>query len=351
MDYLRILGVPFRPTSLVLVAVFSLLLTVTSVAMGVYGLFAQLFLQIWIFKYCYSLLEEIADGASEPPVMSTDMLSPFEIRPWVQLGIVIGAVVLCRAIGGTAGIVLGIFLFLLMPATIGVLGVGENAFQAVNPVMLYRLIRGLGLWYLAILGSLPVYVIFLYALARIGTWTILQYAAGLICQLSFFSLIGGAMYLRRRQLGLEPRHTPERTAAREEADRVKLRAQMVDEVFQQVRIGKHIEATRPLARWLSALDGETATRDSLYVAGQALGWEAPGGLNTLASTLIRHLLRAGRPDAALAVFEKLRQQASTLTLDSPDDLRSLADYAESSGRADLAVSMRLETPVYQPQRR
>jgi pentatricopeptide repeat protein len=196
-----------------------------------------------------------------------------------------------------------------------------------------------------------VYTVLLFVLAKLGAWNIVQYAAAVLCQLSFFSFIGGCIFLRRRQLGFEPSRSPERTAAREEGERVKLRARMVDEVFEQVRVGKHVEATRPLAKWMGGLDGETAARDALYVAGQATGWDAPGGLNTLASTLIRHLLRAGRPDAALAVFERLRQKSPALTLDSPDDLRSLADYAEGAGREELAVSLRLETPVYHPPRR
>jgi hypothetical protein len=33
-------------------------------------------------------------------------------------------------------------------------------------------------------------------------------AAVLICQLSFFSLIGGFIFLRRQQLGFEPSRTP-----------------------------------------------------------------------------------------------------------------------------------------------
>jgi hypothetical protein len=37
-------------------------------------------------------------------------------------------------------------------------------------------------------------------------------------------------------------------------------------------------------------------------------------------------------------------------MDSADDLRSLAEYAESHGEDELAGSMRLETPVYQPRR-
>jgi hypothetical protein len=37
-------------------------------------------------------------------------------------------------------------------------------------------------------------------------------------------------------------------------------------------------------------------------------------------------------------------------MDSAPDLRTLAEYAESIGRESLAQSMRLETPVFHPER-
>jgi pentatricopeptide repeat protein len=347
MDHLRVLLVPFHATSLILVAAFSVLFAFFDLG-GMFGLFASLLAQIWVVKYCYVLIEHIADGATEPPVMSTDMLSPFEIRPWVQLGIVIAGALACSALGGNAGIGLAAILLLLLPASVAVLGVGEPFYQAVNPLVLYRLIRGLGPYYLLILVSIPVYLGILALLERWGAWGIVTHAATLLCEISFFSLIGGCLYLRRRQLGIEPSRSPERAAAREEAEREKLRARMLDDVFQQSRIGKHVEATRPLAQWFRTLDGETAARDAQFIAAQAMGWNMPAGLNTIGSTLIRHLLRAGRPDAALLVFERLRQRAPTLTLDSPDDLRMLIEFAEGAGRDQLAASMRLETPVFRP---
>jgi hypothetical protein len=86
------------------------------------------------------------------------------------------------------------------------------------------------------------------------------------------------------------------------------------------------------------------------VAEQALKWQTPAALNPIGSTLIRHLMRFGRPDAALAVFEIIRAGAPNFTMDSANDLRTLAEYAESIGREALAQSMRLETPVFQPER-
>jgi pentatricopeptide repeat protein len=347
MDLLRVILAPFHVTSLILVAVFAFLFSIFDIG-GFYGIFASLIAQIWVVKYCYVLIEHIADGAQEPPVMSTDMLSPFEIRPWVQLAIIIAGAALCVKLGGIAGFLLACIFLALLPASIAVLGVGEPFYQAVNPVMLWRLVRGLGPYYLVILASIPLYIGILLLLRRLEVWNLLFHAAGLVCELSFFGLIGGCLYLRRHELGIEPSRSPERTAAREEAERVKLRAQMLDDMFQQARIGKFVEATRPLAKWLSALDGETLARDAQYVTAQAVGWQMPAGLNTIGSTLIRHLLRAGRPEAALSVFERLREHAPTLTLDSPDDLRTLIDFAEDAGKSELAKSMRLETPIFRP---
>jgi pentatricopeptide repeat protein len=349
MDLLRVILVPFHVTSLILIGVFAVLFSIFDIG-GFFGIMASLIAQIWVVKYCYVLIEHIADGAQEPPVMSTDMLSPFEIRPWVQLAIIVAGALLCVRIGGIAGVVLACVLLALLPASIAVLGVGEPFYQAVNPVMLLRLARGLGPYYLLILASIPVYAGILLLLRSLDAWSVVGHAAGLACEISFFGLIGGCLYLRRHQIGFEPSRSPERTAAREESERVKLRARMIDDMFQQARIGKFVEATRPLARWLGALDGETVARDAQFVAAQAISWQMPAGLNTIGSTLIRHLLRAGRPEVALSVFERLRGQVPALTLDSPDDLRMLIDFAEDTGRSDLATSLRLETPVFRPRR-
>src|SRR6185295_8034720 len=213
MDLLRILLVPFQPASLILVVVFAVLLAICGSA-GFYGIFAQLFLQIWVVKYGYVIIEHIADGEREAPVMDTDMLSPFETRPWVQLAIVGAGMMACFAIGGRGAWYLGTPLLLLLPASMAVLGVGEAFYQAVNPLMLWRLVRGLGVYYLLILAAIPLYAGLLYLVDRANAWSVFWHATALFCELSFFSLIGGCLYLRRHHLGLEPRHTPERSAAR-----------------------------------------------------------------------------------------------------------------------------------------
>jgi pentatricopeptide repeat protein len=348
MDHLRVLLVPFSPTCLILIGIVSVLLSFFASAGLLFGALGIFILQAWMFKYCYVLIEHIANGRPEPPVLSTDMLSPFEIRPLVQVGIIAAATALCWWIGGRAGVALGIVLITLLPASIATLGVGERPWHAINPVTLFRVIRGLGPYYLALLAAMVTYAAISWLVASISPFTLLARAADLILEVSFFSLIGGAIYFRRRQLGFEPERSPERAAAREENERTKVRAKMIDDVFQQARLGKHVEATRPLADWLRNLDGEYATRDALHVAEQAVRWDFIAALNPIGSTLIRHLLRAGRPDSALAVFRMLRERSRAFTMDSADDLRTLAEYADSRGLDELAASMRMETPIHHP---
>ncbi len=119
---MRVLLVPFHPTNLLMVGIFCVLLTIC-LSVGCYGLFAALFLQIWVFKYCYVLIEHLADGATEPPVMDTDMLSPFESAPVDP-----GSAAVRRRHGSAAGSAaprastLGIVLLALFPATVAILG-------------------------------------------------------------------------------------------------------------------------------------------------------------------------------------------------------------------------------------
>ncbi|HTU66317.1 MAG TPA: hypothetical protein VMF52_10215 [Steroidobacteraceae bacterium] len=338
-----------------LIAIVSVLMTFFGSArqlgmVGLLSLIGTLILQVWIFKYCYVLIGHLANGRDDPPVLDLDMLSPFEIRPWVQVAVIAAAGGLCWVIGGKAGVMLGLCFLLLLPASIALLGYGEMPWQAANPLALYRVVRGLGPYYLGLIGAMLLYALVAWFVASRGFPLLVSQAVNLTLEISFFGLIGGALYFRRRQLGFEAQVSPERTAAREEREREQVRARMLDDVFTQVRIGKHVDSTRPLADWFRGLDGDVATRDAVFVAEQAIAWQIAPALNPIGSTLIRHLLRAGRPDSALEVFRLLRAQSRTFTMDSADDLRSLADYAESGGDPDLAASMRLETPVFHPRR-
>ena len=356
MDYLNVFLVPFRSTSLLMVAAFSLLISFLFWAaaslglMGMLALIGLILLNLWYLNYCFVLIEQLADGATEPPVMGLEMLVPFARRPWMQAVLLAAAAALCWKVGGNAAIALGVLFVLLIPAQTAQIAMGENLFQVMNPLALFRVIRGLGPAYLVLLAALAAIAGLCVLFVKLSWLIVVEVAIVLLCELAYFGLIGSSIWLRRQQLGFEPRHSPERAAAHEESERVKLRARMLDEIFGNARIGKYVDATAPLAKWLRDADNEYAVRDSLHVAEQALKWQLLPALNPIGSTLIRHLLRFGRPDAALSVFEMFRQRSAQFTMDSANDLRTLAEYADSVGKEELARAMRLETPVFHPPR-
>jgi pentatricopeptide repeat protein len=280
------------------------------------------------------------------------MLSPLETRPWIQAAWLFGVGWLAWKTGGVAGAVLGAAVLALLPATVALLGFGERALQTVNPVAWYRVVRGLGPFYLLLLAALGIIGAVSALLARVQWWSLIEITVALWLEVSFFALVGACLYVRRKPLGYVPSRSPERAAARADAEHFKRRARMIDEIFQKVRIGRHVDATQPLALWLKDPDNdaEHVTQDAFFIVEQVMRWENPAALNPIGSTLIRHLLRYGRADAALSVFQMLRERSAHFTMDSAHDLRTLADYAEGCGREELAQSMRLETPVFHPPR-
>jgi membrane protein implicated in regulation of membrane protease activity len=354
MDYLRIAKVPVHPTLLIMVAVITPLMTFClwggfNTPAGFAGFMGAWFLQLWVLKYCFVLIERMADGAAEPPVMDNDMLSVLEARPWIQLALLAVGGWACLRIGGGAGVALAVVMVLWFPASVAILGHGERPWEPLNPVTVYKVVRGLGVHYLVLIGAMGVFALLMLVMLKLP-WLTLQVALVLFCEVAFFALVGGVMFMRRQQIGYVPSRSPERAAAREETEREERRAKMLDDVFTNVRMGKHVDATAPLAAWMRDTEAEEAIRDSYHVAETALSWGNLAALNTIGSTLIRHLLRFGQADAALAVFETLRGKSPNFTMDSAADLRTLAEYAESTGLHDLAATMRLETPVFQPPR-
>jgi hypothetical protein len=329
VSYSRVLLTPFRPISLILVGIFAPLIAFCLTG-GLYGFVGAFILHVWVLKYCYVLIEHLADGATEPPVMDADMLSPFETRPWLQAALCYFGALACIQIGGNAGAALAVALLALFPAVAALLGMGDNVYQAVNPLKWFRVIRGFGPLYLLLLAALGVIFGVGWLLREAPLWSVVQVAIVLLGEVGFFGLIGASIWLRREALGFEPSRSPERTAAHAEVERVKERARMIDEVFQLVRLGRHVDATAPLTRWLRDVDSGLIESDSLYVAHRALEWNVPPALNSVGSTLIHHLLRSGRPETALEVFEMFGRASSSFTVGSAHDLGTLMEFARTA---------------------
>lgn len=254
--FVRYLLLPARPTVLILIAALSLGLLLSE-QLGLLGIVLALMLLLWLFSYAYVLLEQIAHGAREPPVLAIEMLNPLnEPRPLLQLLFILVVYGASRALahyaGPLAALALAALAFTALPASIGALGVGDSFWQAINPRVLWQLVQTLRLVYLGIVAVVLIDGLGLSLLASralLPQWLLI--AAAQFAWLSVFSLIGGSLFEHRAALGHEAIDTPERRAARAQQQLDRDRARFIDRLYGEARGGNLAAAWHTIERELA----------------------------------------------------------------------------------------------------
>jgi hypothetical protein len=284
-----------------------------------------------VVKYCYVLLEHIADGAQEPPVMSTDMLSPFEIRRGCRSPFIIAA----RCVRGRSAARGPGARRAVLPAARVDRRRSAWASRSTRrqPVMLLRVVRGLGPYYLVILRRRSRCTRLLSLLRSLDVWN--RCSMPRACSRDLVLRTDRRLpVIRATSSASSPAAARSAPRARAEAERVKCARRCWTTCSSRRASASSVDATRPLATWLSALDGEPMR--AMRVRGRAgLAWQLPPGLNTIGSTLIRHLLRAGRPDGAAGIRTSARTGAR-VDDGLADDLRTLMRLRRGRGQGELA---------------
>lgn len=344
MATLKYLLIPLRGAAVFLIVVFSFLLMLAA-AGGLIGLPLALLVLSWFFKYGFALLDQVADGVNEPPVLSYEMLHPAnESRPLGLLAIVglfylltgmlqpmlgSGVVTALRAMG-----------LLLVPAII-MMQVMEGFFDSLNPVNLlqivfrvpdsYVLILALlgGAWWLATVlvtwlpaAELPFSI-------SIPVPDVVHVAILMYAWLASFAMIGGVLYVRRAELGFEPAHSPERAAEKAERERQREIDLLIDRIFAEWRGGAYGNAWRTIEKHLSS---SARPNDELQVLFQrASQWPDQRLAHRLAQELIPHLLAARRTGDALKIARaQLQADVNFRPLKSEDTIK-LIELARDGG--------------------
>lgn len=267
----RLLGyllLPARPAGLMLIAVLTLGFAFCGTA-GIFGVPMFLVLASWLCIYGYVLLEHVAHGAREPPVLSLDMVNPVsEHRPLVQLAIVGVVWLAIRAlaphVGALATAALEGLALAALPACVAVLAIADTFWQAVNPLALWQVVRALKYSYLIIVGVALLAGLGLVGLAGTGALASWELdALGIYAWLALFALIGGALFEHRSSLGLEAMHAPERLAQRLQSQLDAERDRFVDGVFAQARGGNLRGAWQTIEQRLEAEQQEKDTYEWL----------------------------------------------------------------------------------------
>jgi hypothetical protein len=328
---------PARGGALALVIVFGILLTVAASA-GLPGLPLGLILLSWFFKYAYILFDHVVRGFDEPPTLDISMVNPVnEQRPLLQLLIVVIVAVMVKyvAIHSPAGAVGLAALFLAAgPASVAILGLEGNPIKAVNPVALIHMIAGLGGRYALLLGVIAATALLLQVVFRLHIWNILDITIGMFAILAVFSALGGSLYDRRHELGLEAWHSPEKVEAKKRAAEDATNAAVVTEAYGLVRVGSHVKAWEMLQTWLTERGNEFA--DYRWLIERCATWNDRRYASRLTEDYVERLLASRRTGEALdAVVARCRQDADF----RPKTAASTLEIAELAARGGGASKL------------
>ncbi len=335
----RAVLLPLQAAPLILVALFSVGLRF-AIGGGLLGIPLVVMLVSWFFKYGFAVLDSAVAGEPEPPVLSVEMVNPFnEQRPLAELALIVAGcllVMLARSVAGAPGMFLtGAVLLASLPATVAVLCLAPNPLQAASPIALARLIRGLGRHYtwlvLATLGlGAGLYLLTLHAAL------VLTLALGQLAFLFVFALIGGVVHENRLALGIVTLTREERRAERELREHVSERKQMLDRSFAQLRLGRSADSWTEIERWVAShCHGERADSEFDALIESTMKWEPPVVADRLVSEYLGRLL-AGRDNGrALETLERRLAGNPRFRPAPQEQARRLRELAALAGKRAL----------------
>ncbi len=334
----------FHSTPLILVAftTFGLLLAIKAKLVGIP--LAALMVS-WFFKYCFVLLDTAIAGHEQPPVLSIEMVNPFdEQRPLGQAALIAVAVSVVWGVknylGAAAAYAVGATLIFALPASIAVLGLNDNLFVAAWPPRWFEIARALKWDYVALnvvtLGSFG----FLVALASADTPLWLGLVVVQLAVLLIFTLIGGGLFEHRIDLELDSRSPRELREERDSREHSRARQRAIDHAYEQFRHGKPVEGWREIEAWLTKhAIAERRLFEYHAALDAASHWDDIRPADRLANELIAMLLTTRETGTALEVAQA--RLASNPGFRPTQALR-LAELAALAG--NRALRRQLESP-------
>jgi hypothetical protein len=336
----RYLAVPSRTAPLLLIGTFSVLL-VLALKAGFLGIPLGIILLSWFSKYSFVLMDHVAEGAAEPPVLSIEMVNPLsEQRPLILVLMVIGLFYASNAVRHWAGergaLVLLVAIGAILPAVVAVQGATNTVVQSLNPRRVLGLIVRLRGDYLVILGFIALVWLFSRFVLESsigGTLPlVVQVALIMYAWLAMFALIGGVLFERRFDIGLDDVHTPERLSSVDDEDGApdeRARDQEIDRIYAEWRGGAHANA------WNTVLGLVGKSSDPIvelrWLYQRAAQWPDGRLADRLARELLPRLLAQRATGEALNLArERLRKDAHFRPAGSAD-LLTLVHLARAGG--------------------
>lgn len=344
MELLKVLAMPFQLTSLLFVAASSLLmaLLISMVPPHPMTMILMLFviwlMLVWLTNYALRLIDDAANGVRESSAASAEMLSDayLDSRAWIHPLIAVAAAalhLLRPQLPVAPTLAAGA---LLLPASLGACAMTGYARDALNPLSLWRVIRGVGLWYLPLVLFVSSCVLLAVFLERHLPFGFVLLASLQLLLLVVYAAIGGAIYERRLELGFDPRHSPERIEEKLDAERAARRQQFLDELHKDLRARKSDRAIDSARSWLAAADAKALPIEVQALVEAGKTWAEQRDYPLLLQGLLPPLLQRKQAGLACRVAEAGLASAAEFRARSEAETASLVRYALETGRRRTA---------------
>jgi small-conductance mechanosensitive channel len=284
-------AMPWNGTSVMFVVLSSLLLAgMESHVLLSISLIPTIFLTLWLLNYGFDVLDHAANGSTAAPTASIEVLSPFQWQSLVIMALCFLLVALGSKLGAMRGTVI-ISLLLVLPACIATFEVGESALQAASPLKLWRITVGMGFYYILVLVVIGLFAALAVILQAVHLWPFVRYMLLEMGVLTVFAVLGTSIFLRRIEVGFEPRSSPERAIARDFDKRQRQLDEILDEAYGQSRLKDYERAASIINRWLSSTEAVSVPDDVKVILQRVRGWGDPTAFSFIERALAARPIR------------------------------------------------------------
>jgi hypothetical protein len=281
-----------------------------------------------MISYSFALLDAVAAGKREAPVMSMEMLNLLEDKRTLVLLLVVALLT-----GGAwylhAPLLAGIVTVLLVPAIIGMLTISGHVLVAFDPREWLKLVRWLrgdyliaASWWIGLAGVAWL----LYGQWR-GAPGMLREALLLYGWLAGFTLLGGAIHARRDEAEFD--WVEEVELAPDPAALARAHDRAIDHIYASWRGGAHHNAWQSLIEQVAASPDAIAELQHIY--RRALAWPDQRLADRIAQEQVTRLLAARRTGEALDLTRDRLAAQPTFRPRSAEETRRVAELARAAG--------------------
>lgn len=348
---------PMDPQSILFLVVLTILTVMLSG--GLIGFLLYLVISIVFIKYCYAVLEDTALGHLKPMPVSKGLINDEMELPFKQF------IMIAAIFAGNAAVLkhLGVFMFfisisityLALPANIMVLAMEHSLFAALNPVIVFSVIRRIGAPYL-----LLYFLMFMLSVASATMMDVLvslfnidiAYALTIFTSMYFsvvtFHLMGYTLYQYHDELGFNVD-----VEADEFDDKQKAMKENVSPELREVEIliqeGSLEEATRRIETYVNQnpTDEDAISR---YIKLLALTGKI-AQLDKQGQKYIRAYLAQNKPSQALSVFLQIFEKNNSFRLENARERHEIAQLLMKGGHGKIAIfqlnNLHNEFPTYE----